>query len=63
MAKWRVYGKVVATKYLGEFEAETKEEAEQMARESDTASVDLCHHCVKEADGAEIASAEAEAAE
>jgi hypothetical protein len=31
MAKFRVYGKVVATKYIGEFEADSKEQAEEMA--------------------------------
>ena len=58
--KWDVYGRVVATKYLGQFEADTKEEAEQLALERGDAAVHLCHACVKEADSAEIESAEAE---
>lgn len=63
MPKWHVYGKVVATKYLGKFEAATKEEAERLALESGAASVDLCHACVKEADSAAIEEAEAELVE
>lgn len=63
MKKWRVYGKIVASKYLGEFEAETKEEAERLALESDAAMVCFCHACAKEARDAEIASADAEPAD
>jgi hypothetical protein len=37
MAKFRVYGKVVATKYIGEFEADSKEQAEEMAWKSNEA--------------------------
>jgi hypothetical protein len=62
MPKWHVYGKVVATKYLGEFESATKEEAEALALDSNTANVCLCHACVKEADDAQIVEAEAEPA-
>jgi len=41
MKKWAVMGHVVGSKFLGIFEAETKEEAEDMAIESDAASVSL----------------------
>ncbi len=54
MPKFRVYGVVTATKHIGTFEAATKEEAEQMAWESDEAYVSVCHHCSGEVDGAEI---------
>ncbi|CAM4183455.1 hypothetical protein L1N85_11305 [Paenibacillus alkaliterrae] len=60
MPKYRVYGVVTATKYLGEFEADTKEEAEGMAWESGEAYVSVCHSCSGEVDGAEIDSLEVE---
>jgi len=60
MPRWRVYGVVTATKYLGEYEAETMEKAEEMALESDAASVCLCNACNRQAEDAEIHSAGAE---
>ncbi|MCP1134367.1 hypothetical protein NKT34_13765 [Paenibacillus polysaccharolyticus] len=54
MAKYRVYGVVTATKYIGEFEADTKAEAEKMAWESDEAGVSVCWHCSKEVEDPEI---------
>lgn len=54
MTKYRVYGTVTGSKYLGEFEADTKEEAMDKAAESDECYVSLCHQCAREADGAEI---------
>lgn len=50
--KFRVYASVVGSKYLGEFEAETKEEAIKMA-EAD-ACVSLCHQCDSECEDPEI---------
>lgn len=43
--KYRVWGRVVGSKYLGEFEAETSEKALEMALDSDAASPSLCYHC------------------
>jgi hypothetical protein len=54
MPKYRVYGKVVGTKYIGEFEAATKEEAEQMAWENDEAYVSVCHQCSRDIEDPEI---------
>ncbi|MGM1048378.1 MAG: hypothetical protein ACQEXX_19875 [Bacillota bacterium] len=54
MPKFRVYGAVKATKYIGEFEAANKEEAEQMAWDSDGASVSVCWHCAKDVEDPEI---------
>lgn len=54
MAKYRAYAVVTATKYIGEFEANSSEEAEQMAWESENAHVSICYHCAKEVDGAEL---------
>lgn len=45
MPKYRVYGVVTGTKYLGVFEADTQEEAEQMALESNENHVSICHQC------------------
>jgi hypothetical protein len=56
MTLYRVYGKVVGTKYIGEFEAESKEEAEKMAMGSDKFSVSVCHYCSSECEDPEIES-------
>lgn len=48
MPKFRVYGIATGSKYLGEFEAETAEEAEEMAANSEHNSVCLCHQCSDE---------------
>ena len=60
MPKWSVWGAVHGTKYLGEFEADTKEEAEELALESDEAAVRLCHQCADQCSDPECASAIAE---
>lgn len=60
MPKFRVYGKVVATKYIGEFEAETKEQAEEMAWKSEETYISLCHQCTSEAEDPEIHELEVE---
>jgi hypothetical protein len=58
--KWRVYGAVFGTKYLGVFEAQTKEEAIEKALKSGEAHVSLCHQCAGEMSDPEIQSADAE---
>ncbi|MFD1206657.1 hypothetical protein ACFQ38_16290 [Sporosarcina contaminans] len=50
MPKYRMYGVLDATKYLGEVEAENKEQAEEKAWESDEQHVSICHHCSGEFD-------------
>jgi len=45
MPLFRVNATVTGSKYLGEFEAETAEDAIEMALNSDRAVVSLCHHC------------------
>ena len=52
MAKFRVYGIVSGTKYLGEFDAKDKEAAIKMAEPD--AQICLCHQCSDEAEDAEI---------
>jgi hypothetical protein len=60
MPRYRVVGTVVGTKYLGEFTADTAEQAVEMALESGQAFVDLCHQCSDQCDNAEISRADAE---
>ncbi|KVL67380.1 hypothetical protein [Burkholderia ubonensis] len=50
LKKFRVYGMFTCSKYLGEFEAETAEEAADKAAESEENHVSLCHHCAREMD-------------
>ena len=45
MPKYRAYGKVVGSKYLGEFEAENEQEAKNIASESDDAQISFCWRC------------------
>lgn len=53
MPVYRVYGKVVGSKYLGEYEAATADEAEDMAME-ENGHCGLCHQCADECDDPEI---------
>jgi len=57
--KFRVSVTVVGSKYLGEFEAKTKEEAIEMA--SRNAYVSLCHQCGSECEDAQMEEFHAEA--
>jgi hypothetical protein len=58
MKKYRVYATFTASKYLGEFEAETKEQAEEMASESDANYASLCHQCSNEVELNDSAASE-----
>lgn len=59
--KYRVYATVTGSKYIGEFEANSKEEAEEMASESVGCDVvSLCHECSGEVDELLITDFEAE---
>lgn len=57
MPKYNVVGKVYASKFLGVFEADTPEEAVEMALNSDSASICLCHQCADEAEDAQVEDA------
>lgn len=57
---WNVYGVVTGSKYLGEYQAETKEEAEDMALRDNGGGVSLCHRCSTHIDDPAVESAEAE---
>lgn len=54
MPTFQCYGQVVGSKYLGEVEAATKEEAEEKALELDNCSVTFCHNCESECEDAEV---------
>lgn len=46
--KWAVHGSVVGGKFLGYYEAATKEEAEEKAMDEHGGPISLCHHCSSE---------------
>jgi hypothetical protein len=50
--KYRVYGKVVGSIYLGEFKAENTEEAEMLAIEN--SDISFCHQCSSHCEDAQI---------
>lgn len=54
MPKYRVNAVVVGGKYIGEFDAENPEEAEQLAWNSDQCDVSFCWQCTSDCEGAEI---------
>ena len=56
--KYHVYGTVVGSKYLGEFEAASEEEAIEKA--SNEAYVSFCHQCSQECENAEVTDIVAE---
>jgi hypothetical protein len=58
--KFDVYGVVTGGKYLGVFEAETPEEAAELAMESDEGGhISLCHQCASECEDGIVESATA----
>lgn len=61
MKKYSVYGMVSGSVFLGEYEADTEEEAIDMANDNPEAnwSPSLCHHCANEVDLGDIYDAEA----
>lgn len=48
MPKYAVYGIATGSKFLGEFEADTPDQAQEMAERSDANSICLCHQCANE---------------
>ena len=60
MKTYYVYGVVSGGKFLGEVEAESKEEAERMGYELDACYVSLCHQCAAEVEDAEVVEISAE---
>jgi hypothetical protein len=60
MPRWNVYGAVTGSKYLGQFEADTEEEAIAKAEDSDQTYVSLCHQCSDQCGDPEIGKITAE---
>lgn len=60
MPKYSVHATIVGSKFLGEFDAETAEEAERLAVQSDAARMCLCHQCSSQVDGLQVEEASAE---
>jgi hypothetical protein len=58
--KYRLYGAVTATKYLGEIEADSEEEAIKKGFELDSCSCSVCHQCSNEVDDPQIEDITAE---
>lgn len=48
MPKYRVYGVMTVTKYFGEIEADSQDEAVEIAENSDDNHASLCHQCSQE---------------
>lgn len=61
MKRWNVYGRVVGSKFLGTVEAQTEEEAIELAMRT-AGHVGLCHQCAEQCEDAEIEDATAELA-
>lgn len=59
MPKYGVYASVGATMYLGEYEAETEDEAIEMAMKN-ASTPTLCHQCSGELDIGDIIDFEAD---
>ena len=62
MARFHIHGIVSGVKYLGEYEAETEQEAKDMAFASNKAYVSLCYICDHECEDAQIVEVTAELA-
>lgn len=60
MPRFRVNASVHGGKYIGVFEAETKEEAVALAEQSEECHVSLCHQCSGQVENAEIEELHAE---
>lgn len=52
--KYHVWAKVVGSKYLGEVEADSEEEAIEKGRELDECGIFLCYQCSSECEDAEM---------
>lgn len=52
--RFSIYGIVTGSKYLGEVEAETADDAVLDAWETLDTSVSVCHHCAKDISDPEI---------
>lgn len=53
MAKWRGYGRIIGSQYLGVVEAPTKEKAEERLI-IENGATGFCYHCSRLCEDAEI---------
>lgn len=60
LRRFRVYGRVVGGKYLGEFEAVDENAAIEAALASEAGQVYLCHQCSNECEDAQVDEAYAD---
>ena len=63
MKKYRVYGMFYASRFIGTFEANSPEEAEDMASESEENYVSLCHQCAHDIELSDHSASEFEVEE
>lgn len=54
MARYAVYGIISASKFIGEFEADSKDEAIAKAQAEGDYHVSICHQCAREIDMGDI---------
>jgi len=59
--RWRIYGRVVGSTYVGEVEAATKKEA--LEKGQDEAHVSFCHQCSSGCEDPEVEVTDAEEVE
>lgn len=60
MPKFHVYGKVTGSRYMGEFEAESRQEAMEKADSEIGGAFSLCHQCSGKVEDAEVEAVDAE---
>jgi len=63
MAKFNCYATISGSKYLGQVEADTSEEAEEKAFKLPSASVHLCHQCAEDIEDPEVTQVSVEKAD
>lgn len=54
MPRYHVTGAVTGSKYMGEFEADSPEEAIELAMAGEGAHCSVCHHCSSQVEDPEI---------
>ena len=60
MPKYRLYAKVVASKYLGEVEAASEQEAIEKGYQFDACEISVCHQCAENIEDPEVDDISAE---
>lgn len=63
MPKYRVYSLATASLFLGEFDAETEDQAIELAIKENPPHASLCHHCSDEIELGDFYTEEAELVE